>query len=94
MSDAPLVAAWLKKHKRPRRFKRGESMNPTGLMFFLRDRGYEASFTGWRAGGKCRVKKHGAMGPGKNLDMHGVIALVDELRLAEGLEPFSVEASI
>lgn len=87
MNDAQLVADWISKNGAPRRFAPGVSANPSALRFFLEDRGYETGYSGLKGGGKCLVKKHGARGPARRMDANGLIAFVDQHRVAEGLEP-------
>lgn len=82
-NDDALVAGWLAQHGGPRRFERGDSATLDALKWFLRDRGYEVSFT--QKGGMA-LKNTGAPGRPRTVKLRDLVAFVDELRAAEGLE--------
>lgn len=83
VSDADLVKGWLAQNGGPRKFKRGDTADPLGIKFWLRPRGYEMSFT--QKGGMA-VKRIGAEGKPRAVTLKQLIAFVDRLRAAEGLE--------
>lgn len=83
VSDADLVRGWLAQNGGPRKFKRGDTADPLGIKFWLRPRGYEMSFT--QKGGMA-VKRVGAEGKPRAVTLKQLIAFVDTLRAAEGLE--------
>jgi hypothetical protein len=88
--DAELVARWLAEHGGPRRFARGDSASPESLAAFLEARGYLITAPDWPANLKsCLLRKVGARGRPRAIKPREVIALVDEMRLAEGLEPIA-----
>lgn len=85
-NDRALVDAWLQEHK-PRRFDRGDSATPDALCEFLRARGYDLNFTGWKGGGRATLRHVGQRGRPPSMSMRDLLAFVDELRITEGLEP-------
>lgn len=86
MTDTELIDAYLK-HHRPRRFEQGASAAPESLKAFLQKRGYELGFTGWRGGKRVTLRRTGQRGRPSSMNMHELLALVDELRLSDGLQP-------
>ncbi len=87
VNDIPaMVEEWLAQNG-ARKFGKGESADHQSIRFFLQDRGYELS--GWQ--GKFRISK-GAGRP-KVMTWRAVLEFVDELRLAEGLQPILVRAA-
>lgn len=86
MSDTELINAYLAQH-RPRRFEAGASAAPDSLKTFLQKRGYELGFTGWRGGRKATLRRTGQRGRPSLMNMQELLALVDELRLSDGLQP-------
>jgi hypothetical protein len=87
VSDQALIDAWLAKNGGPRRFERGTSATADGVRGYLKDRGYTLEFTGWKQGGKARLKHEGVRGRPRLMTMRELLAFVDELRAAEGREP-------
>lgn len=83
MNDDALVAGWLAQHGGPRRFERGDSATVDAMKWWLRERGYEVAFT--QKGGMA-LKQSGAMGRPRKVTVRDLVAFVDELRVAEGLE--------
>lgn len=69
-----------------RRFERGASNGYDALQHFLYARGYDMR----RIQSTYSLKKIGRPGFGKRIGWMSLIAFVDELRVAEGLEPFNV----
>lgn len=88
MNDQALVNRWLRKNGGPRRFERGASGMPDNIKFYLQERGYDMSFSGWKDGRKAIVKRRGTSGQ-RRLNFAELVAFVDELRVADGLEPIS-----
>lgn len=84
MKDA--VATFIAQHG-VRRFEIGARVDLDALKFWLQDRGYEVKFTAARA--SARVKKAGAPGRYRSFSKTDFLRFVDELRVAEGLEPFT-----
>jgi hypothetical protein len=82
-NDDALVAGWLAQHGGPRRFERGDSATLDAMKWFLRDRGYEVTFT--QKGGMA-LKQSGAMGRPRKVKLRELIEFVDAMRAAEGLE--------
>lgn len=99
MSDRTCIEEWLARNGGARRFEMGASGEPTGLTSYLQDKGYTTAFTGWKGGRRCKVTepvRRGADGrklPGKvhHLTMVQLIAFVDRLRQADGLQPLMME---
>jgi hypothetical protein len=88
VSDADLVAGWLAQNGEPRRFRRGDSGDPWGLKFYLRDRGFEMTYT-QKQRGMVTLVQHGMKGRPKTMIMRELVAFVDAIRRAEGLEPLA-----
>jgi len=80
VSDADLVKGWLAQNGGPRRFKTGDSGDELVMRFFLQQRGYETTYLN----GKLCMK-HGAGRP-RVMPRKELVAFVDTLRAAEGLE--------
>ena len=74
---------WLEANGGPRRFEPGATGDIGNLRSWLTGRGYEIIHNARI----LRVKKIGARGAPKNMTPAKLIAFVDELRRAEGLEP-------
>lgn len=77
-SDAELVQGWLAQNGGARRFETGASGDELAMRSYLRDRGYETNY---------RQGKLFLMGRGRPraLTYKDMVALVDDLRVAEGL---------
>lgn len=84
MTDA--VATFIAQHG-VRRFEIGARADFDALRLCLQDRGYEVTFTPSRNG--ARLKKAGAPGRYRSFSKTDFLRFVDELRVAEGLEPFT-----
>ena len=67
-----------------RRFEQGASSGIHGIASFMAEYGYEVA--GAPKGG---VKVRRGKGQWKRMSMPGLIALADEIRIAQGLQPFS-----
>ncbi|WP_448786382.1 hypothetical protein [Brucella intermedia] len=81
--EAVLINEYLAKHG-ARRFEQGTSSGIHWHAPFLAEYGYEVA--GAPHGG---VKVRRGKGQWKRMSMPGLIALADEIRIAQGLEPFS-----
>ncbi|KAB2761726.1 hypothetical protein F9L00_12715 [Brucella anthropi] len=68
-----------------RRFDQGVSASYESVQRFLLARGYDMR----RVQSTYAMKKAGKPGLGKRMAWHKVVVLVDELRIAEGLEPLA-----
>ncbi|WP_429170456.1 hypothetical protein [Ensifer sp. LBL] len=77
------VAAFVERGGAVRRFEAGVSGDYDGVKIFLAARGYDLST--YRHA--YRLKTLGQKGPGKVMHWSKVIALVDEIRVAENREP-------
>ena len=79
-----LVEDWLKLNGGPRRFERGVTTDTWIVRQYLTDRGIAVAGT---FGGKWKIVR----GPGrpKTGTWADVMAVVDEIRLSEGLQPFA-----
>lgn len=84
-SEAVLINEYIAR-KGVRRFERGASSGYDALQHFLYARGYDMR----RIQTTYSLKKIGRPGFGRRMGWVKLIAFVDELRLAEGLEPFNV----
>lgn len=83
-NNVPLmVEDWLKLNGGPRRFERGETSETWTIRQYLADRGI--STNGHR--GRWSVSR--GRGRPKIMTWADVMAIVDELRMAEGLQPFA-----
>lgn len=87
VKDSDLVAGWLAQNGGPRKFARGDSSTPDEIVYFLRERGFEATYSGWKSG--MRIKVMGARGKPKKLTMRELIGFVDAIRRSEGMEPIA-----
>lgn len=76
-----LVQGWIQQGGIPRRFEQGVSSHFEYLAPYLRQYGIVVRMNGWR----CEVSHNG--GPWRLVKRPYVLALVDQLRAAEGLEP-------
>ncbi len=79
-----MVECWTARNGLPRRFQPGESLDFYAVQAWLQRRGYALGAVKGR---------FAILSPGKNrhgLSWRQVIELVDELRVAEGLEPYRV----
>lgn len=81
--DTVLIEDYLAKHG-TRRFEQGTSSGIHGLAPFLAEYGYEVA--GAPHGG---VKVRRGKGQWKRMSMPSLIAMADEIRIAQGLEPFN-----
>lgn len=81
--ETVLINEYLSKHG-VRRFEQGTSSSIHGLAPFLAEFGYEVA--GAPHGG---VKVRRGKGQWNRMSMPGLIALADEIRIAQGLQPFS-----
>jgi hypothetical protein len=91
MTDQALIEDWLTKNGGARRFERGASGMPDNIRFYLQERGYEMTFSGWKDGRKAIVRRHGTNGQ-RRMNFAQLVAFVDELRASEGLEPIMVKS--
>lgn len=76
------IAAWSARHGGPRRFQPGESVDFYSVQSWLHRRGYSL------AGLKGRFVVEAKGRSQRNLLWRQVLELVDQLRAAEGLEPY------
>ena len=81
--ETVMIEEYLAKHG-ARRFEQGTSSGIHGIASFMAEYGYEVA--GAPKGG---VKVRRGKGQWKRMSMPGLIALADEIRIAQGLEPFS-----
>lgn len=89
-----MVEDWLAKHGGPRRFSDAERTDDIVIAPWLAERGIKISKSShsWNErGGNWKVSR----GPGrpKSLSWAGVLQIVDEIRIGEGLQPFDATAS-
>jgi len=77
-NDAELVQGWLAQNGGARRFETGASGDELAMRDYLRKRGYETAYSK----GKIYLKGRGRP---RLLTHEGLVALVDDLRAAEGL---------
>lgn len=89
-TDERLVAKWLAQHGGPRKFEPAATGDPSMLVLWLRERGYQTSYS--RAGGGI-VKVVTPDGRKKSLSLKALTELSDSLRVAEGLAPMAVKNS-
>jgi hypothetical protein len=83
VNDADLVKGWLAQNGGPRKFARGESGDVLAIKFWLRDRGYEMIYT-QKSG--MAVRKADSSHKPQRMNYRQLVAFVDTLRAAEGLE--------
>ncbi|WP_079212957.1 hypothetical protein [Brucella pituitosa] len=83
-TEAILIDEYIAK-RGVRRFERGASSGYDSLQRFFLERGYDMR----RIQTTYALRKLGQKGPGKRMGWVKLIAIVDEMRLAEGLEPLA-----
>lgn len=81
--EAAMIEEYIAKHG-ARRFEKGASSNPHHIASFMAEYGYEVA-----AAPHGGVKVRRGKGQWKRMSMPALIALADEIRAAQGLEPFS-----
>lgn len=82
VSDADLVKGWLAQNGGPRRFATGDSGDTFAMKSWLWERGYEMTYVQKR----LAVRKAGSARKPQRMDRQQLVAFVDKLRAAEGLE--------
>lgn len=80
--EAILISQHIAKHG-VRRFEQGISSGYDAIQRFFSERGYDMR----RLQNTYVVRKFGQKGPGKRMSWLKVIAIADEMRVAEGREP-------
>lgn len=76
---------WLAAHGGPRRFQRGDTSDLYHLKYWLASRGWELIVKT----SLCTLSKTGVRRQPKIMTQAKVLQIVDEIRIAEGLEPMS-----
>lgn len=87
VNDSALVASWLARNGGPRRFDQGASGDPSMMVLWLRERGYQTLYS---QAGRGTMKLTFPDGRKSTMTLKRLVEFVDELRLAEGLEPVLV----
>lgn len=82
VSDADLVKGWLAQNGGPRKFATGDSGDTFAMKSWLWERGYEMTYVQKR----LAVRKAGSARKPQRMDRQRLVAFVDKLRAAEGLE--------
>lgn len=81
-----MVEDWLKANGGARRFQRGESADPLAVQAWLRERGVDCNGVSRTCGAAYKVSR--GSGAAKRMSWADVLAMVDKMRRAEGLQPF------
>lgn len=82
VSDADLVKGWLAQNGGPRKFATGDSGDTFAMKSWLWERGYEMTYVQKR----LAVRRAGSTRKPQRMNRPELVAFVDKLRAAEGLE--------
>lgn len=88
-NEALMIQDWLAKNGGARRFDEKESASELSIIDFLKERGFSVrkSRFSWNRSGEKWALSRGAGRP-QSMSWSEIMGMVDEMRIAEGLQPF------